>query len=551
MHKRTRSKRKNRSRRRMRGGDGSTVDIVFSHNQRMRCVLDSIRGPDEKKAPQPKNGGIVIIFQMANGKFKRFYDSTQFKKDGTKDTKDNTTFFKKLEEWFKENGTTALSARKTYVYVRHGKGWHNVHKNLERIFSPRGKDSHLEPEGITDAETAGTLLGQILKRLGLPIQALCCSDLQRTAETAQIAICVARRSLGDGGLLGATNAPSPNRIIVLPCNHELPKGQCGAWAGLSAASLSSENETSLPARQPVGFSGEGAEGTTVWGKMGSSPQCMWLPYDYSAYYKFYAGGPRGASGARNVNLSRFKCRDKPFPENITWTLNNLTVPVLAGSSRVPEPLPTAPAPSTVAPLRRVVPVLPQDMDRRLRLQKAAGKVVGLTVHAVNANNFIANIKRFVEAEGCNSEATAKLLGDIQKANVPEKDRMADPEQGLLHWIAAQKPGHPENPIVINGGPLTQFTDQMSPYLKGESPPLDDLARAYAALEPPEGSGQPTPEQFCEQLNKDSASGVTRELSGGRRRKSRRKTKRRRVKVTLCKKKSFHKCKSRKHRKKRS
>ena len=58
----------------MRGGNESTVDIVFSHNQRMRCVLDSIRGSGEEKAPQPKNGGIAIIFQVADGKFKRFYD---------------------------------------------------------------------------------------------------------------------------------------------------------------------------------------------------------------------------------------------------------------------------------------------------------------------------------------------------------------------------------------------------------------------------------------------------------------------------------------------
>lgn len=324
----------------MRGGDESAVDIVFSHNQRMRCVLDSTRSPGEEKAPQPKNGGIAIVFQVADGKFKRFYDATQFKKSAVPDDAQNTTFIKHLRKWLQENPYHT----KAYVYVRHGEGWHNVHKGwwgLQKAASSAGKDSRLEQKGEEDARGAGTLLGQILAELATPAQAIFCSDLQRTGETAQIAICSARAELMAAGseLLGSNASPSPNRIIVLPCNHELPKGQCGAWAGISAVSFSSENETSLPARQPVGFSGAGAEGTTVWGRRSDSASgCAKderLAYDYSSYYKFYAGGPRGPSGARNVNLSRLKCRDKPFPENITWTLANLTVPVSTAPNATP------------------------------------------------------------------------------------------------------------------------------------------------------------------------------------------------------------------------
>jgi broad specificity phosphatase PhoE len=328
----------------MWGGDESTVDIVFSHNQRMRCVLDSTREPGDEKAPQPKNGGIAIIFEIAKGRFKSFYDPTQFKKDAVLDDAQDTTFIKHLRKWLLENPYRT----KAYVYVRHGEGWHNVHKGwwgLQKAASSAGKDSRLEQKGEEDARRGGMLLGQILAELDTPVQAIFCSDLQRTGETAQIAICSARAELvkaeSEQLLLGSDTAPSPNRIIVLPCNHELPKGQCGAWAGLSAGSLSSENETSLPARQPMGFSGAGAEGGTVWGhgsdrlEEGNCAIDNRLAYDYSAYYKFYAGGPRGPSGARNVNISRLKCRNKPFPENIIWTLANLTVPVSTAPNATP------------------------------------------------------------------------------------------------------------------------------------------------------------------------------------------------------------------------
>ena len=191
--------------------------------------------------------------------------------------------------------------------------------------------------GFLDAENAGLNLVIVLNALelgirepygegddghGICIQAVFCSDLQRTAQTAQIALSVVKEQEY------WKNISFPTDLIILPCNHELPD-TCGGWWEMpvgfkSGISPSYENETTW------------SEGNKEWGSVPITyfPDARrgWLQpmhIDASKYSQFYDGA-RGKTA-----VDRDHCSNFVFPKNIEFVLNKLP-------SRLTRNIPPAP-----------------------------------------------------------------------------------------------------------------------------------------------------------------------------------------------------------------
>ena len=370
MHQRTRKK--NRSSRRMRGGNGSCgsgvnqtigapVDIIFSHNARIKCIIQQVKRnyPDANKGVsecEPDNGGIVVIVdsgKKGNEELSVFYHTSQLKlpkpnQTATCSKGDAAQLVPDLKHFLSDKLNIPLSPiRQIYIFVRHGWGWHNASANKKTKINPfysssttqgEGWDSNLYDDptddsknGFQDAVKAGKTLGQVLATINtittVCIKALLCSDLQRTAETGNIAVFYAKKA--------DPNIKFPEEIIVLPCNHELPKGTCeGGMVSMKSGSTSWENETSLPDAEPdsrlttIDLPNRPPGPGKLWGKTFGPPnndqqylvRDNSLPYDFSAYYQFYSGARK--TGIRSGVRDRQKCHDFPFPRNVEWALKD-------------------------------------------------------------------------------------------------------------------------------------------------------------------------------------------------------------------------------------
>jgi hypothetical protein len=459
------------------------IDIIFSHKARIKCIVKQVKKKfpttrnEKASACEPDNGGIVIIVDSGKGENKTlsvFYHPSQFKSKGGSSTDASCggggncsqraadqspiltdclrEFFENTEDdeqAFKDN------INKIYIFVRHGWGWHNNEDNKSTktnwYYSSsktpgQGWDADLfddniaanqdtgdqqlignKPNGFQDAVNAGKTLGVILESISKYIkpciEALFCSDLQRTAETGNIALAAAKNI--------SPVLQFPSKFIILPCNHELPSGTCEGIkvSTFSGFSPSYENETSLP-----------AQGTGIWGTTFGDKPSLGLEYESSKYRKFYSGVRK--TGMRSGTRTRGKCHDFVFPENIEWTLDSMNL--------------------TPAQWLKRASTTPQQQTAEAAPAPAAEAAPAAATVSENSRT---------------DDSDQEAADDNDKASPPKKK----------NWW---------NPLT-KGGRRKRKTMQK------------------------------------------------------RKRRTKRKQKRRRVRVTLCKKKVFHKCKTRKHRKRRS
>ena len=340
------------------GGDNTVcssdtipVDIIFSHKTRMQCIIKQLKKRSEAYATKsgvpdvnvairpcvPKNGGIIIIVEQADREKPLIviYPPNQYKIDKKTAGKcpvpveggDEASVFQSFAD--KINAIEAIA--RFFVLVRHGWGWHNDETNKKRkapspikwrsneeaaeaweaglgydsnLFASSASTSGTETgeNGFEDAVKAGTKLGNILQAAAsarekpLCVNRLYCSDLQRTAETGNIAIAAAKEVLKE-------NMTFPQTMYVLPCNHELPSKTCEGMGVSMAAGLSPsyENESSL-------------EKNDKWGKTFGGKPIAGLTYDKTKYLQFNKGVRKTGPMA---TWSREHCNE-PFPKNIEW-----------------------------------------------------------------------------------------------------------------------------------------------------------------------------------------------------------------------------------------
>ena len=121
----------------------------------MRCIVENLLkkfGKGLISTPyanyEPKNGGIIAISE-SNQKYSIFYHHTQLKKQDK--SGDDFSFEEQFDTWIKMNQGTI------YIFVRHGQGWHNIHKNKKHLPGHRnnfgeGLDSSIETTPLNMAE---------------------------------------------------------------------------------------------------------------------------------------------------------------------------------------------------------------------------------------------------------------------------------------------------------------------------------------------------------------------------------------------------------------
>ena len=282
-------------------GTGISLNIIFSHKGRMRCIVENLlKKSDNKKIIsrqyknyEPKNGGIIAISE-SNGTYSIFYHHTQLKKQ--KELGDDFSFEKQFETWIRNNQGTI------YIFVRHGEGWHNIHKTKKYLPGHRnnfgeGLDSSIEttPLNMEELKSSGRLLNYMINEINSVSISLYCSDLQRTYQTAQIV-------LNKVDLIKSQEDNSFT-IQVLPCNHETEKcDEEKVEASDITNRVSNENTTAID--------------NDTWGDITADDKVV-LNLNKDNYKKFYDNGSRSSPGT-----DRKKCRDYKFPKNVEYTDNS-------------------------------------------------------------------------------------------------------------------------------------------------------------------------------------------------------------------------------------
>jgi len=235
------------------------VSIIATHQARIRCLISQFLS---KKVERFQNGSVVkitinsqkislkLIYSGELDEFKpeRKYYVTNDDFNNEQYIKDNESKFQALQFPIElnelENNYIPIEESTTFVFylIRHGQGTHNVLKGMtKKISSISGeKDTHLTEKGITQAGNTGDFLGSTADN-GLSnifnSMYLFISDLQRTKET--LASVLANSQAMSGKTI------HPNKMIMLPCSHELnydKYGQCDGSRGQMFAA--NENKSS-------------------------------------------------------------------------------------------------------------------------------------------------------------------------------------------------------------------------------------------------------------------------------------------------------------------
>ena len=278
-------------------GTGISLNIIFSHKGRMRCIVENLLKKSEDKEIisrqyknyEPKNGGIIAISE-SNETYSIFYHHSQLKKQNK--SGDDSLFDEQFDRWIQNKQGTI------YLFVRHGEGWHNRDDNKRlKMFNNKfgeGLDSSIEttPVNMIQLNSSGILLNYMIKQIKSDSISLYCSDLQRTYQTAQIV-------LNNVDLI-KSQADNSFTIQVLPCNHETEKcDEEKVEASDITNRVSNENTTAIDNER--------------WGEITADDKVV-LNLNKEKYTDFYGGGSRNSPGR-----DRKKCRDYKFPKNVKYT----------------------------------------------------------------------------------------------------------------------------------------------------------------------------------------------------------------------------------------
>jgi len=240
------------------------VSIIGTHQARLRCLLSGF-GMDNVQRFQ--NGSIIkIMITSTTIDISLLYGGeVNEKKEGRKYyvmshyVKKETDVFEPIEfpkvnipnNMFNNLGDNIYD----FYLIRHGQGTHNVIKGIKKkigaVFGT--KDTELTPEGIAQANRAGTFLGDTsmphIPGDSSQVEFIFVSDLKRTKQTVsallQSAKIKAEKSRWIRDLDIHVYNSGPNNTYVLPCSHELnysKDGQCDGSYG--QAMNANENKTS-------------------------------------------------------------------------------------------------------------------------------------------------------------------------------------------------------------------------------------------------------------------------------------------------------------------
>jgi broad specificity phosphatase PhoE len=220
--------------------DGKKLNILLvSHNARMRCFLDSLKGlkdmsssklidnimkyklgSSNEKEIRFMNGAVLKISLKGNsneGKIELFFQgSVNKRKPGLYFTESedipngNVAFGKYTFDYSASFNIEKLPYDIDFYIVRHGEGTHNVDKSKAFTFiQGKGFDPKLTTNGEKQAEEAGAKLN------GIKFDIVFVSRLDRTKQTAYLI------------LEKSNNLNDKTVLTVLPCSHELNYSKSG------------------------------------------------------------------------------------------------------------------------------------------------------------------------------------------------------------------------------------------------------------------------------------------------------------------------------------
>ena len=235
------------------------VSIIATHQARIRCLLSQFLS---RKIERFQNGSVVkLIINSRNISIRLVYSGEldeikpERKYYVTSMDFNNEEYRKKNESKFQplqfpvelnemNNEYIPIEGSTTFVFylIRHGQGTHNVLKGMaKKLSSVSGeKDTHLTEKGLIQAGNTGNFLGNNADNGLTSIfnsKYLFVSDLQRTKETLATV-------LANSIAMSGKNV-HPNKMIMLPCSHELnydKDGNCDGSRGQMFAA--NENKSS-------------------------------------------------------------------------------------------------------------------------------------------------------------------------------------------------------------------------------------------------------------------------------------------------------------------
>jgi bisphosphoglycerate-dependent phosphoglycerate mutase len=218
------------------------VSLIVTHENRLRCIMKELVGSVNhymnccviKLIVYKKNGKIEYDLSM-------IYDGETHKTGKYYTSKPNVDNEKRISFPSKKCNADKLlninpkmlinNVRYTFYIIRHAQSLHNLYNFIEKLQSPFKLDTSITDTGIKQSENVGKFLNKYLN--GIKIYFLFCSDLKRTRQTISV-ICSKLKN------------EMPNKLIVVPCSHELmysKSDNCDKSMIRSINSIAGENRT--------------------------------------------------------------------------------------------------------------------------------------------------------------------------------------------------------------------------------------------------------------------------------------------------------------------
>ena len=213
--------------------------IIASHQARLRCFLHNYiynKNIQKGEVHRFQNGSIIKflvsskiieIELLYNGEIDeekpsyKYYVKPNTEDPKAKEGKYQIVPFNKI---ILQNTNIPINNDKTYIFylIRHGQAEHNILKGINKLISK--KDTNLTKEGIQQAKNSGKYMLNILNNNRIDF--LFASDLSRTHQTIHYFLSEI-----------PSNKVIVDKIIVLPCNHELkysPGSNCDGHQYITA-----------------------------------------------------------------------------------------------------------------------------------------------------------------------------------------------------------------------------------------------------------------------------------------------------------------------------
>jgi broad specificity phosphatase PhoE len=216
------------------------VSLIVTHENRLRCIMKELIG----SASHYMNCCIIklIIYKKDNHisyELSMIYDGETHKTGKYYTNKQDVDTEKRISFPYIINTVDKLlniklnilknDTKYVFYIIRHAQSIHNLYNFFEKIMSPLKLDTSITDTGIKQCENAGQFLNKYLN--GKKINYLFCSDLKRTRQTMSVICSRLKNNI-------------PNKIIIVPCSHEVQyskSGNCDKSMIKSIYSIAGEN----------------------------------------------------------------------------------------------------------------------------------------------------------------------------------------------------------------------------------------------------------------------------------------------------------------------